>query len=139
MSSVRLRRWMLIRLWQRTVDFLIRVPWLHPRRSALAMFTDTSGGGSKIPSESHAEGLPCVLMFRGLIPTIVGAILMAWPEAADAQTLPEIDVERLELNPSGAGSLVVGSGRLLAPGGVRLTGGLHYERNPLVVFRNDVR
>ncbi len=52
--------------------------------------------------------------------TALVALLLA--SAAVAQpTLPRFELERLELNPNAAGSLVVGTGELLRPGTYRLS------------------
>ncbi|HZH02980.1 MAG TPA: OmpA family protein, partial [Myxococcaceae bacterium] len=61
--------------------------------------------------------------------------------AAFAQSvpLPSFELERLELNPSAVDSLVVGSGALLAPGAMRFSLAGHYQRNPLVVYRDEER
>ncbi len=70
--------------------------------------------------------------------TALVALLLA--SAAVAQpTLPRFELERLELNPNAAGSLVVGTGELLRPGTFRLSLAGHYERDPLVFYINGVR
>lgn len=50
------------------------------------------------------------------------------------------DLERLTLDPSARGSLVLGSGETLPEGGYRLSLAAHYERQPLVLTRDgDLR
>ncbi|MHB8416742.1 MAG: OmpA family protein [Myxococcales bacterium] len=60
--------------------------------------------------------------------------------SAAAQTtppaLPGFDIERLELNPSGVGTLVVGSGEVMQPGDYRVALAFQYEDNPLVLVQN---
>ncbi|MFY0583123.1 OmpA family protein [Cystobacter fuscus] len=50
------------------------------------------------------------------------------------QGLPEIELERLTPNPSGAGSLVLGTGEVLRKGGYRFSLTGHYENDPLVLY-----
>ncbi|MDY7226324.1 OmpA family protein [Hyalangium rubrum] len=67
---------------------------------------------------------------------------LLWGTAALAQSqgvLPSFELERLELNPGGMGSLLVGTGELLPDGDYRLSLTSHYESNPLVLFRNGSR
>jgi outer membrane protein OmpA-like peptidoglycan-associated protein len=66
-------------------------------------------------------------------------LLLASGALAQQPTLPRFELERLELNPSGAGSLVVGTGELLRPGSFRLSLAGHYEHDPLVFYINGVR
>lgn len=63
--------------------------------------------------------LLCVLLIPG----------SASAQASDA--LPGFDLQRLHLEPSGLGSLVVGTGRTLEPGVVRVSVQAHYEHLPL--------
>jgi hypothetical protein len=62
-----------------------------------------------------------------LVPGLAGA------QASDA--LPVFDLQRLQLEPSGLGSLVVGTGRTLDPGVVRVSVQAHYEHLPLNFMR----
>jgi OOP family OmpA-OmpF porin len=61
------------------------------------------------------------------------AALLALSGAAQAQGI-DFNLERLRLDPSARGSLVMGSGEVLAPEEVRLSATLHYERSPLVLL-----
>jgi outer membrane protein OmpA-like peptidoglycan-associated protein len=72
---------------------------------------------------------------------MIALAALLWGSTALAQetSLPSFELERLELNPSGVGSLLVGSGELLTNGDYRLSLTSHYERNPLVLYRNDER
>ncbi len=67
------------------------------------------------------------------------ALLLASAAGAQQPSLPRFELERLELNPDAAGSLVVGTGVLLQPGSFRLSLAGHYERDPLVFYINGVR
>ncbi len=51
--------------------------------------------------------------------------------AQTPQPLPAFELERLQLEPSGLGSLVVGTGRTLDPGVVRVSLQAHFEHLPL--------
>ncbi len=55
---------------------------------------------------------------------------------ARAQELPGFELERLELNPSAQGSLLLGT-ETLAEGALRVALLGHYARNPFSVFRGD--
>jgi OOP family OmpA-OmpF porin len=66
-------------------------------------------------------------------------LLLAGAAPAQSLALPSIELERLELNPSGVGSLVLGTGELLPKGAWRLNVAAHYERDPLVLYRDDER
>ncbi|SEU22740.1 OmpA family protein [Stigmatella erecta] len=75
------------------------------------------------------------------LPALAGCLLPLLSATALAQPagLPEIEIERLTLNPSGAGSLVLGTGELLRGGGYRFSLTGHYENDPLVLFEGDAR
>jgi OmpA-OmpF porin, OOP family len=79
-------------------------------------------------------------MIRRTSLLVVLSLVVLGGRTADAQSIaiPEVELERLELNPSGVGSVVMGSGGMLPAGSFRLSGAIHYERNPLLVFQNDV-
>ncbi|HYO55257.1 flagellar motor protein MotB [Archangium sp.] len=51
--------------------------------------------------------------------------------AQSSKPLPDFGLQRLQLEPSGLGSLVVGTGRTLDPGVVRVSVQAHYEHLPL--------
>jgi OmpA-OmpF porin, OOP family len=65
--------------------------------------------------------------------------LLSATALAQPAGLPEIELERLSLNPSGAGSLLLGTGELLREGGYRFSLTGHYENDPLVLFEGDER
>jgi outer membrane protein OmpA-like peptidoglycan-associated protein len=69
----------------------------------------------------------------------LAALLLSSTAFAQESSLPSFELERLELNPSGVGSLLVGSGELLADGDYRLSLTTHYERDPLVLYRNELQ
>jgi outer membrane protein OmpA-like peptidoglycan-associated protein len=82
--------------------------------------------------------------FAGRCAALLG---VAWASSAHAQgapaqaqrPLPSFAIERLELDPAGIGSLALGTGRTLAKDTLRLSGAVHYERNPLVLVQDGVR
>ncbi len=59
--------------------------------------------------------------------------LVLGPSALAETQVPSFDLERLSLNPSGAGGLVVGGADLLPKGQLRTAVGVQYERDPLVL------
>ncbi|MFY0526295.1 hypothetical protein ACN28I_25205 [Archangium gephyra] len=66
--------------------------------------------------------------------TAVATLLLASAALAQPEGLPSFELERLELNPNGRGSLVMGTGELLPSGGFRLSLLGHYEKDPLVLY-----
>ncbi|ADO68123.1 OmpA family protein [Stigmatella aurantiaca] len=87
--------------------------------------------GHRVRPGCH-RSLPARL--TGLMALLLGATALAQP-----QGLPEIEIERLSLNPSGAGSLLLGTGELLREGGFRFSLTGHYENDPLVLFDDGER
>ncbi|WP_414640970.1 OmpA family protein [Archangium sp.] len=69
----------------------------------------------------------------------VAAMLCASTALAQPTGLPEFELERLELNPNGKGSLLMGTGELLQEGGFRLSLAGQYENDPLVMYREGNR
>jgi outer membrane protein OmpA-like peptidoglycan-associated protein len=69
-----------------------------------------------------------------LFTLLTGATALAQPEG-----LPQVELERLTLNPAGTGSLLLGSGELLKGGGYRFSLTGHYENDPLVLFVDGER
>ncbi len=66
------------------------------------------------------------------LPVLLCALLMSGPALAQPSSrLPVFGLQRLQLEPSGLGSLVVGTGRTLDPGVVRVSVQAHYEHLPL--------
>ncbi|HME91414.1 MAG TPA: hypothetical protein VKE49_08310, partial [Myxococcaceae bacterium] len=66
----------------------------------------------------------------------IGIAVAALNGIASAQLavpVPEFNLEKLELDPFAVGSLVVGSGRLLAPGALRISAVVNYQRKPLLI------
>ena len=63
--------------------------------------------------------------------SLLAALVLSTTALAQPAGLPEFEVERLEFNPSGAGSLLVNSGQLLPDGRFRLSLVGHYENKPL--------
>jgi outer membrane protein OmpA-like peptidoglycan-associated protein len=70
----------------------------------------------------------------------LAALVLCLPTAGaqEAEPLPDFALERLELNP-GRGALLVSGGALLAPGDLRVSVVGHYQRDPLVTFREGQR
>jgi outer membrane protein OmpA-like peptidoglycan-associated protein len=66
-------------------------------------------------------------------------MLCASTALAQPTGLPEFELERLELNPNGKGSLLMGTGELLQEGGFRLSLAGQYENDPLVMYREGNR
>lgn len=63
--------------------------------------------------------------------SLLAALVLCTTALAQPAGLPQFEVERLEFNPSGAGSLLVNSGQLLPGGRFRLSLVGHYENKPL--------
>ncbi len=88
------------------------------------------------PSPRRRACLPCSVLpltrLLALATALTSAAALAQPEG-----LPELELERLTFNPSGQGSLVLGSGELLPSGGLRAFVAAHYEHNPLVLYRAE--
>jgi OmpA-OmpF porin, OOP family len=69
----------------------------------------------------------------------VASLLLGPAALAQPAGLPAFELERLELNPNGRGSLLMGTGELLPKGGFRLSLAGQYENDPLVMYRNGNR
>jgi OOP family OmpA-OmpF porin len=63
--------------------------------------------------------------------SLLAALVLSTPALAQPAGLSEFELERLEFNPSGAGSLLINSGRLLPSGHYRFSFIGHYENKPL--------
>jgi OOP family OmpA-OmpF porin len=63
--------------------------------------------------------------------SLLAALVLSTTALAQPAGVPEFELERMEFNPSGAGSLVINSGRLLPGGHSRLSLIGHYENEPL--------
>ena len=73
------------------------------------------------------------LVLRGLLLLL---LLLSGPaRAQDVPPLPRFELQRLRFEPSGLGSLVVGTGRTLDPGVFRVSVQGHYEHMPLNFLR----
>ncbi|WP_224371525.1 OmpA family protein [Hyalangium versicolor] len=70
-------------------------------------------------------------------PLTLAVLLTGASAFAQPQGLPEVELERLVLNPSGQGSLLLGTGELLPEGSYRLSLLGHYENDPLVLYRGE--
>ncbi|MFL5351102.1 OmpA family protein [Archangium sp.] len=66
-------------------------------------------------------------------------LLCASSALAQPAGLPGFELERLELNPNGRGSLLMGTGELLPKGAFRVSLAGQYENDPLVMYRDGNR
>ncbi|KFE64062.1 Flagellar motor rotation protein MotB [Hyalangium minutum] len=67
---------------------------------------------------------------------MIASLLISVSALAQPQTLPKLELERLTLNPNGAGSLLVGTGEVLNAGGYRFSFTGHYQHDPLALYRD---
>ena len=72
-------------------------------------------------------------------PLVLASLLIGASALAQPQVLPKLELERLTLNPNGAGSLLVGTGEVLSAGGYRFSFTGHYQHDPLALFRDGVK
>ncbi|MFL5347473.1 MAG: OmpA family protein [Hyalangium sp.] len=63
--------------------------------------------------------------------SLLAALVLSTTALAQPAGLPEFELERMEFNPSGAGSLLINSGQLLPGGRARVALIGHYENKPL--------
>jgi outer membrane protein OmpA-like peptidoglycan-associated protein len=77
------------------------------------------------PSTRSAE----YVRLSAIVTLLLASVALAQPGG-----LPIFELERLELNPNGRGSLVVGTGEMLPSAGFRLSLLGHYEKDPLVLY-----
>jgi outer membrane protein OmpA-like peptidoglycan-associated protein len=70
---------------------------------------------------------------------VLAVLLVSAAAFAQPSALPEFELERLKLNPSGKGSLLIGTGELLPDHGYRFALTTHYENDPLVLYQNGTR
>nr|WP_217446165.1 flagellar motor protein MotB [Myxococcus sp. CA040A] len=77
-----------------------------------------------------AEGV--VVSFRPAVALLSAlfSVVLALPSSAQSAALPTFNLQRLELDPAGLGSLVVSTGRTLPAGMVRVAVQGHYEQLP---------
>ncbi|WP_224240614.1 OmpA family protein [Hyalangium gracile] len=88
---------------------------------------------ARAPRRAHApRSLRPLARLLTLATALTGATALAQPAG-----LPEVELERLILNPSGQGSLLLGTGELLPGGSYRFSLLGHYENNPLVIYQGD--
>ncbi len=62
---------------------------------------------------------------------LLAALVLSTSALAQPSSLPEFEVERMEFNPNGAGSLIINTGKLLPAGQSRFSLIGHYENEPL--------
>ncbi len=69
----------------------------------------------------------------------IAVMLAAGSARSQSIRVPAFELERLELDPSAVGSLVVNSGALPPEHGLRFGVALHYENEPLLVYQDGAR
>nr|QKW93706.1 flagellar motor rotation protein MotB [Vitiosangium cumulatum]QKW93736.1 flagellar motor rotation protein MotB [Vitiosangium cumulatum] len=94
-----------------------------------------AGSSVAVARRACLPGYPFALVrLLALVMALTGGASLGQPPG-----LPETELERLSLNPSGAGSLLLGTGELLQKGGYRLSLTGHYENDPLVLYLDGER
>ncbi|WNG24080.1 OmpA family protein [Cystobacter fuscus] len=83
---------------------------------------------------SHAKPTLATRRLGYMRLSAVATGLIAALASAQPRGLVSFELERLELNPNGRGSLVMSTGELLPGGAFRLSVAGHYEKNPLVLY-----
>jgi OmpA-OmpF porin, OOP family len=69
--------------------------------------------------------------------SLLAALVLSTSALAQPAGLPEFELERMEFNPSGAGSLLLGTGQLMRGGDVRVSLIGHYQNRPLTPALSD--
>jgi uncharacterized protein (TIGR03382 family) len=67
---------------------------------------------------------------------LLPVLLLAVRASAQPAGIPTFELELLQLNPSGKGSLLLGTGELLPHGDYRFSLTAHYQKDPLVLFQD---
>jgi uncharacterized protein (TIGR03382 family) len=75
---------------------------------------------------------------RAVLP-VLAVLLLGSKAGAQPVGIPPFELERLMLNPSGRGSLLLGTGELLPHGEYRLSLTSHYENDPLLLIQNGTQ
>ncbi|MDY7231317.1 OmpA family protein [Hyalangium rubrum] len=83
-------------------------------------------------SSSTRKGTPVARL------SLLSALVLSTTALAQPRGLPEFEVERMEFNPGGAGSLIINSGQLLPEGRSRLALIGHFESKPLSPALTDI-
>jgi outer membrane protein OmpA-like peptidoglycan-associated protein len=63
-------------------------------------------------------------------------LLIGGKASAQVEGIPTFELELLQLNPSGKGSLLLGTGELLSHGDYRFSLTTHYQKDPLILYQN---
>jgi uncharacterized protein (TIGR03382 family) len=98
----------------------------------------STGGG---PSSLAMMGLGVLASLlarkrtRAILP-VLAVLLLGSKAVAQPTGIPPFELERLMLNPSARGSLLLGTGELLPHGEYRLSLTSHYENDPLLLILN---
>jgi len=76
---------------------------------------------------------------RHLVAALAATLLSQTPALAQSESrLPGFQLERLELNPSGVGSLLVGTGAMAPAGQLRVSVLAHHEQAPLTFSHSEL-
>ncbi len=94
----------------------------HPKAIDAAQMDDRMNPTTSL---STRTGAPAARL------SLLAALVLSTSALAQPVGLPEFEVERMEFNPSGAGSLLINSGQLLPGGRARVALIGHYENKPL--------
>jgi uncharacterized protein (TIGR03382 family) len=100
-----------------------------------------SSTGSSGPSSLTMMGLAVLaglLSRKRLRPALLllPVLLLGAKASAQVEGIPTFELELLQLNPNGKGSLLLGSGELLSHGDYRFSLTAHYEKDPLILYQN---
>lgn len=68
--------------------------------------------------------------------SVLLAVVLAAAARADTNGVPAVDLERLQLDPTAAGSLVIGNGEVGAAGSFRASFSIGYQKDPLVLLKD---
>jgi OmpA-OmpF porin, OOP family len=94
-------------------------------------------GRNKIVTPGGTRARGRARLARCLVP--LTAVLLSSTALAQGAAQPPFELERLELNPNGAGTLGVSTGELLGEGQWRVGLLGHYQNDPLVFYVDGVR
>jgi uncharacterized protein (TIGR03382 family) len=67
---------------------------------------------------------------------LVPVLLLGAKASAQVEGIPTFELELLQLNPNGKGSLLLGSGELLSHGDYRFSLTAHYQKDPLILYQD---
>ncbi|HVG57833.1 MAG TPA: immunoglobulin-like domain-containing protein [Hyalangium sp.] len=67
---------------------------------------------------------------------LLPVLLLGAKASAQVEGIPTFELELLQLNPNGKGSLLLGSGELLPHGDYRFSLTAHYQKDPLILYQD---